>query len=134
MLATPRIEGDNADQVGIKTKVIEVTEVAMDRIGMDALKAERTESSLQHVVAADQVDALLKELEGTEGAKLLAESNMLTADGRQAQVQTVDEQVIDGAKQSLGPVIDIVPVISADKKAIDVTLQAGVNRLNASAK
>ena len=69
---------------------------------------------------------MLKELEGTEGAKLLAESTMLTADGRQAQVQTMAQQ--DEAQQNLGPTIDIVPVVSNDKRAINMTLQAGINR------
>jgi hypothetical protein len=39
-----------------------------------------------------------------------------------------DEQLVDGENHSLGPTIDIVPVISSDKTAIDMTLQAGVNR------
>ncbi len=59
---------------------------------------------------------------------------MATADGRQAQIQTMDQQVGEGGKQDLGPVIDIVPVISADKSAIDLTLQAGINQVAPKAR
>jgi DNA-directed RNA polymerase specialized sigma24 family protein len=127
VLATPRIEGDNTDQVSIKTKVIEATEAALSKVGLDTFKAEGAESSVQHVFAADQMDALFKELQGADGVDFLAESDMLTADGRQVQIRAIDQQ--GGVEQNLGSTIDVVPVISTDKRAIDVTLRAGVNRL-----
>ncbi len=114
--------------MGIKTYVIEVPESALSKVGLDTIKAEGTESALQQVLAAEQMDALLKELKGTEGAKLLAQSSVLTTDGRQSELQNVDEQVIDGVKQSLGPVINILPVISGDKSTINITLRAGINQ------
>jgi hypothetical protein len=127
-MATPRIQGDNADQVGIKTTVFEVSADALSKIGLDGFRADGTESSLQQIFGADQANLLLKQLKDTDGARLIAQTSLLTTDGRQAQVQTQDEQLVDGEKHSLGPSIDIVPVISSDKSAIDMTLQAGVNR------
>ena len=41
----------------------------------------------------------------------------------------MDEQVINGVNQNLGPVINIVPVISGDKSAINIRLQVGISRL-----
>jgi hypothetical protein len=35
---------------------------------------------------------------------------------------------LDGKGHSPGPTINIVPVISSDKSAIEMTLQAGLNR------
>jgi RNA polymerase sigma factor (sigma-70 family) len=131
VLATPYIDGDKADLVVIRTKLVEVPEAALAQAGLEALKVEGTESSLQQVLTADQAKQLLDTLEGTEGARLLAENRITTADGRQAEVQTMDEQVIEGRKEQLGPVINIVPVISGDKSAIDITLQARLNQLAA---
>ena len=85
VLATPRIEGDNSDRVGIKTYVIEVPESALSKVGLDTVKAEGTESALQQVLAVEQMDALVKELEGTEGAKFFAQGSVLTTDGRQVE-------------------------------------------------
>lgn len=128
VLATPSIQGDNADQIRIKTTVFEVNSDALSKFGLDAFKADGTQSSLQQIFQADQANLLLKQLKETEGARLIAQTGLVTTDGRQAQVQSMDEQLVDGEGHSLGPSIDIVPVISADKSAIDMTLQAGVNR------
>jgi hypothetical protein len=108
--------------------VFEVPGEALSRIGLDALKAEGTDSTLQQILDADQMHLLLENLKDTDGARLIAQSSLSTTDGRQAQIQTSDEQMLEGEKQSLGPVIDIVPVISTDKSAINLTLQAGINK------
>lgn len=129
ILATPRIDGENKDQVVIKTKVIELPEAELAKVGLDSFTVEGSQSSLQQILPADQVKTLIDALQATEGAKLVAESSIATADGRQAQVQTMDQQAGEGGKQDLGPVIDIVPVISGDKSAIDITLQAGINQI-----
>jgi hypothetical protein len=133
VLVTPSIEGENADQIGIKTKVIEVPEAVLSKVGLDTFRAEGPASSLQQVIAAGQVDVLLKKLRSTEGTALIAQPSVTTSDGRQCQLRASDKQVIDGAELDLGPVIDIVPVISGDKNAIDITLQAVINRLTPKA-
>jgi hypothetical protein len=131
VLATPRIQGDKADQVEIRTKLMEVPEAALARVGLDAFTVEGSESSLKQVFMADQAKALLRELEDTDGAKLLAETGILTDDGQPGEVQTHAEPVTEGGKQRLVPVINIVPVISGDKSTIDITLRAGINQLAA---
>jgi hypothetical protein len=42
--------------------------------------------------------------------------------------------VVDGQKLSIGPVIDVFPVISGDKSAIDITLLTLTTRLTSEAK
>lgn len=134
VLATPSILGENADQVNINTKVVEVPEAVLPEVGFDTFRTEGAESSLQQVIAAAQVAILLKRLQATDGADLIAQSGISVSDGHQGQVRTSNEQTIDGAKVDLGPVIDIIPVISGDKKAIDLTLQVGINRLTSKAQ
>jgi RNA polymerase sigma factor (sigma-70 family) len=134
MLATPTVLGENADQVNISTKVIEVPEAMLSKVGLDAFRAEGAESSLQQVMAADQADILWKKLQGTDGANLIAQSGISTLDGRQCQVRASNEQVIDGVKLDLLPVFDMIPVISGDKTAIDITLHAGISRLASNAQ
>ena len=129
ILASPRIEGENKDQVVIKTKVIEVPEAALAKIGLAPFAVEGSESSLQQILPAEQAKELLDALETTDGAKLKSQSQIATANGRQAQIQTMDQQAIEGAQQDMGPVIDIVPIISGDKTAIDLTLRAAINQV-----
>jgi RNA polymerase sigma factor (sigma-70 family) len=134
MLATPTIIGENSDQVNISTKVIEVPEAVLSKVGLDTFRAEGAESSVQQVISADQVDILLEKLQATEGANLIAAGGISTLDGRQCQVKATNEQVIDGVKLDLLPVFDMIPVISGDKKAIDITLHAGISRLGTKAQ
>jgi hypothetical protein len=77
---------------------------------------------------------LWKKFQATDGAKLIAASGISTSDGRQCQVRASDEQEIDGVRLDLMPVFDMIPVISGDKKAIDITLHAGINRLASKAQ
>lgn len=39
----------------------------------------------------------------------------------------MDEQLSDGQSHSIGPNINIVPVISADKTSVGLMLQAGID-------
>jgi hypothetical protein len=126
ILATPRIQGDNRDQIGIQTSVFEVPQYALSQFGLDDFKVEGNESSLQQVFPADQASLLLKQLKETAGARLIAQTRLLTTDGRQAQIQTTDEQSPGPDSHSFA--VDVVPTISADKNAIDLTLNAGVDR------
>ncbi|MGA2660731.1 MAG: sigma-70 family RNA polymerase sigma factor [Verrucomicrobiota bacterium] len=134
VLATPRIEGENKDQVHIQTWVIEVPETELAKLGLDAFTVEGSESSLKQVMPADQAKGLMDALQGMEGAKMVAQSNITTGDGRQTEIQSVDQQVVEGVKQDLGPVINIVPVISGDKSTIHITLQAGINQVAAKVR
>src|SRR5581483_8915630 len=53
VMATPRIQGDNADQVGIKTVVFEVSADALSKIGLDGFRADGTESSLPPLISTN---------------------------------------------------------------------------------
>jgi len=134
VLATPQIEGENKDQVHIQTKVIEVPETELAKLGLDAFTVEGSESSLKQVIPADRAKGLIEALGGMEGAHFIAEGVITTVDGRQVEIQNVDQQVVEGVKQDLGPVINIVPVISGDKSRIDITLKAVVNQLALQAR
>jgi hypothetical protein len=137
VLVTPRVEGENADKVGIETKMIEVPEAVLSNVGLESLRAEGTETSLHKVIAADQADTLLKKLQSTSGTQLIAQPSMTISNGGQCQTTVTgqtDELVVDGQKLSIGPVIDVFPVISGDKSAIDITLLTLTTRLTSEAK
>jgi RNA polymerase sigma factor (sigma-70 family) len=137
VLVTPRVEGENADKVGIETKMIEVPEAVLSNVGLESLLAEGTETSLHKVIPADQAGTLLKTLQSSGGTQLIAQSSMSTPDGGQCQVQVTDEHdqlVVDGQKLSIGPLVDIFPVISGDKSTVDITLRTVTTKLTSKAK
>jgi hypothetical protein len=133
-LATPSINGENCDQVLIKTKFIEVAESVLSQLGLDGFKVEGTESSLQQVFSAEQAESLLKQLRGTDGVDLLGEARMTTLGGRQVEMLIAQDPSAGGVARDPAPVMDVVPVISSDKKSIELTLQAGLNRFTPEAE
>jgi hypothetical protein len=127
IMATPLIQGENADQVQITTKVIEVADAALAKVGLDAFTVEGSESSLKQVLRGDQAEELVRVLRETDGVDLLAQPRITTSDGGQAEIQVIPEAT-GAAGQGGGCAINVVPVISGDKTAIDITLQAKLNR------
>lgn len=65
----------------IKTRVFEVPSGALAAVGLDALKTEGTESSLQQTFEPEQVKLFLDQLNGVPGAHLIAETGLSTTDG-----------------------------------------------------
>ncbi|MGO9201365.1 MAG: sigma-70 family RNA polymerase sigma factor [Limisphaerales bacterium] len=127
LLSTPLIQGDNADQVQITTKVIEVADAALAKVGLDAFTVEGGESSVKQVLRGDQAEELVRVLRETDGVDLLSEPRITTLDGRQAEIRVIPEGT-GAAGQGWGCAINVVPVISGDKTAVDITLQARINR------
>lgn len=127
LLSTPLIQGDNADQVQITTKVIQVADAALAKVGLDAFTVEGGESSLKQVLRRDQAEELVRVLRETDGVDLLSEPRITTLDGRQAEIRDIPEGT-GAAGQGWGCAINVVPVISGDKTAVDITLQARINR------
>jgi RNA polymerase sigma factor (sigma-70 family) len=127
LLSTPLIQGDNGDQVQITTKVIEVAEAALAKVGLDAFTVAGGGSSLKQVLRGDQAEELVRVLRETDGVDLLAQPRITVSDGRQAEIQGIPEGT-GAAGQGGGCAINVVPIISGDKTAVDITLQARINR------
>ncbi|MGH7973565.1 MAG: hypothetical protein ACREIC_33020, partial [Limisphaerales bacterium] len=136
VLATPRVwvpteptaqGGPADDQVTIKTQVIEVPDRVLARVGLDALAVDGNESSSYNVMTKDQVERLILELAADGKAKILSGSSVMTVSGRQAEVQTIDEHD-PGGTNSLNHTIDLLPVVSSDKSAVELTLDAGLTK------
>ncbi|HVV71002.1 MAG TPA: sigma-70 family RNA polymerase sigma factor [Verrucomicrobiae bacterium] len=136
VLATPTVllpdgnaaHGDPAGkQVNVKTRVLEVPDTLLTRVGLGALTVEGDESSSYNVLARDQLQRLLNELAAAGGTKVLSESSVTTLDARQAEIQTVDDKA-NGATENLSHTINVLPVISSDKSAIELTLDAGLTK------
>ena len=119
------VEGDQAGQVMLQTKIIEMPDSVFTQFGWDGMKTDGKLSSLSGLLTVEQTDALTKALEQMEGVSVLAAPKVLTADGRQAQVSVVDVKTSpSGEKYEVGPSIDLVPTISSDRKSVELTVSA----------
>jgi hypothetical protein len=133
ILATPVVQGDDADQVEVTAKVIQVADAALAKVGLDASAVEGRESSLKQVLPADKAKQLVDLLREADGVDLLAQPRVTTSDGEQAQVQ-IDPEASGTATHSGWLAITVVPVILGDKTTIDFSFQARINQSTPKAR
>ena len=119
----PQTDGAN-NQLMVQTRIIEVPEEVLSQVGLDALKSDDKQSFSQAILSSGQSDIILKALEKANGVQILFAPKVTTLDGRQAQVNVMNEQMISGATYQVGPSVDIMPRISPDHTSVDLTVSA----------
>ena len=129
----PEIDGADvqAGQITLQTWIVELPETALTQLGLDGLKSAGKQSSTQAILTTEQAEAILKALENTAGVDLLSMPKITTLHGRQARVQVSDVKTISGETFEVGPSVDILPHLSADRTSVDLTVSAQL-RLQAS--
>ena len=93
----------------------EQPDALLDRLGLQALRAEATADQGPATFDAAQFAALLKTMEQTEGADVLSAPRVLTANGRAAQVSVVQTHA-DGTVT--GPVVNLTPTLDASGTSV----------------
>jgi hypothetical protein len=117
--------GDSPDQISVQTKIVELSEEALAAVGLDALKSDSTETTEQFILSEAQARTVLRALEQREGVDVLGAPRLLTLSGRQAQVKIANVFSSPSGEQfETGPMIDLVPTISADGRAADLRVSA----------
>ena len=117
-------------QVEIRTRYVEMPDAVFDAHGFNYLKAEGTESKGSGILSDEKAAALLKAFEKTEGVDVVAAPSVTTLSGRQAQVQVLEMwQTMTGETQHIGPVLDVIPHITADRNSVQMSVIVNLTRL-----
>jgi hypothetical protein len=123
----PEID-DAAAQAGhilLKGRFLEMPDEILAQVGLDGLKTENTLTSSHVILTPEQADALTKTLEQTPGVEVLSAPRVQTGSGVQARVAVTNTKTTaSGEKYELGPSVEIVPVISADRGSVSLTISA----------
>ena len=119
--------GTGADQVLLQTHIVEVSEQALAKLGLDSLKSDSMETSAQLTLDETQAQTILDGLRQTEGADVLGAPRLLMLSGRQGQVKIANTFIgPTGEPFETGPMVDVVPTIAADGRSADLQLNAQV--------
>ena len=119
--------GSGADQISLETHIVELSEQALARLGLDSLKSDSMETGAQLTLNETQARAILDDLRQTEGVDVLGAPRVLTLSGRQAQVKIANTFIgPTGEPFETGPMVDVVPTIGADGRSADLQLDAQV--------
>ena len=112
---TPETMPEVPGSVLVQTRIVSVPDALLDRLGLQALRAEATANQGPATFDAAQFAALLKTMEQTEGADVLSAPRVLTANGRAAQVSVVQTHA-DGTVT--GPVVNLTPTLDASGTSV----------------
>jgi RNA polymerase sigma factor (sigma-70 family) len=122
-----------AGQVRIKSTIVEFTDDAGERLGLNQFNLAVTDgqsTAKTHTLTADQLEVILKSAKATAGIDVLDAPVVTTLSGRQAQIQSVQQRTMpSGEPFSTGPVIDFIPTISADGQSVQLIMAAQLNLL-----
>ena len=118
-------------QVVIQARFVELSDEVMVKAGLDSLKADAKETSGHGVLDAQQAKDMIALLEASQGVNVLSAPRVSTLEGRQAQINVSQTKTINDVQFELGPSLDVVPRVSADGRATDLSIVARI-RLEAS--
>ena len=117
-------DADQAGQVVIQARFVELPEEVLFKLGMDGLKSDGKESSAQSILTAEQSEAVISVLKETQGVNVLSAPKISTLDGRQAQMKVGGTRTVNGVVFEVGPSVDVVPHVSPDGNSVDLTVIA----------
>jgi hypothetical protein len=126
VLTTPG-RGGEAQQLAIKSYVLEYTEEAGKALGLAQFNTDEQTSNKTHKFEADEFETLMKAVQNHEGVELVAAPSVVTASGRLVEVQACDVHGWADQQYSTGPVLNFVPTISPDGQSVQMVIAARLN-------
>jgi hypothetical protein len=126
VFVSPEVSDDGSVQIG--SQFVEMPENLLAVLGLDGMKAGSSESSAQQILSREQNAALMKTLVETEGVDVLSTPTVTTANGPQAQVQAVNLKSVGDQTYTLGPMVDLIPRVAADRSSIDLSIIARLHQ------
>ncbi len=118
---TPDADAGSPGVVTVATRLLEIPDVVMEQLGLQALRTDQANSQLQTHFTADQLKAILAAAEKLPGVDVLSAPRVATTSGQQAQM-SIREARPDGTQT--GPLINLTPTL--DAAGTSVRLDVGV--------
>lgn len=115
-------------QVVVQARFAEMPDEVLDKLGLQSMRAAGKESSSQTIMEPAQQQWLREQLEKSQGVNVLAAPRVVTSDGRQARIEVTRSLSIDGTDYSVGPSLDVIPYISADRNSLEMTVIAKIRQ------
>lgn len=129
VLATVERGGDS-QQVSIRSRILEYTEAGGIELGFRGFNNDEQKLNGTLTLDSKQAAELFDRAQNSTNVSLVSGMTVITASGRQAQIQTVDMHATpSGENYPTGPVLDFVPTVSADGESIHVVMTAQLNYL-----
>jgi hypothetical protein len=121
-------------KVTFNTSTIEIPETMLAQFGLDQLKADGNDSSVQSVLATADADALINALKAPPDGVLVSHGTISTADGISASMSEIGAGDSSAGNQSTASeyTIGLTPNLTADKTAVNLGINVQVVRPSGS--
>jgi hypothetical protein len=119
------VEIPNAN-VTVRTDTIEIPEGMLAQFGMDQFKADGRDSSVQTVLTLADAGTLLKALNAPPEGVVVTHEKITANDGMQTQMSIGQDPAPDGQPAMPNYTIGLTPNLTADQKAVNMTINAQV--------
>lgn len=127
-IAIPTLDPTGSGVVQVATKWIEMSDAWLGISDDQAIKVELETllraSREQATLTPDQLAALLKALEQSQGIDLLSAPIITVSSGRAASIAVTETRSTPNGPVEFGPVMNLTPTISADASSVDLALDA----------
>jgi len=119
-------------KVTFNTTTVEIPETKLAQFGLDQLKADGNDSSVQSVLAAADADALITALKTPPDDVWVSHGTIITADGVSASMSMIGNSSDAGTPASGQYTIGLTPTLTADKTAVNLGVNLQVVRPSVS--
>ena len=107
---------------------MELNEAAASELGLDQFQPDGGQNPSQILFQKDEAQNLLNRIKNTEGANILSAPRIQTASGIEGSVSmTQSFKAPNGHDLSTGPVLAVLPSITADFDGVNVALKTDIN-------
>jgi RNA polymerase sigma factor (sigma-70 family) len=120
-------------KVTFNTSTVELPETMLAQFGLDQLKADGNDSSVQSVLAAADADALIDALKTPPDNVWVSHGKITTADGMSASMSMIGDSSDAGTPADGQYTIGLTPTLTADKTAVNLGVNLQVVRPSGSA-
>ena len=124
---------DDAKQVTIQSRILAYPEEVGERLGLAQFNVDEKDgfrTGKTQKLSVEFVNQLLKSAGESVGVELMSSPKLTMLTGRQGQIQTQQIRSLpNGDTYSTGPVIDVIPNVSADGRSVQLMLNARLSLL-----
>ncbi len=121
---------DNPKELVINSKILEFTEQAGQKLGLDRFNFDKEKQVDTHVLEAEQAEAILNLTKNSKDVEVVSSPSVLTTSGVQSSVSMQDmHSTSTGEAFATGPTIDLIPTISTDGNSVNLITTAQMNYL-----
>ncbi len=118
---------DAQTRIVIDPKFVSAPDDAVVKAGLQTLFTDQNDTSAMVRCSDSDLRSKLEVLDQSEGTELLGSPRATTQAGLQACISVADMVMIAGKNQFIGPSLNVLPSLSADRASVDLTAIAQYN-------